>query len=196
MSWVILIVQMSENLLHMFHTKLRQCATTPSCQVSKPFYGISTEKHVLTSVINTIVRYNLLHTIMNSIEYSNKCTSLISNNGATIVNNSGGVPIGIKYVKLKFVLCFTIFTRGLGVGVGFSRIFFFMQTNKSKRPYYQRVEKQNPASSLTVFVWIGEVNESSNLKIQSVHCVFSTQSYFHRLHMLLKDRRDSFIKCF
>ena len=132
MSWAILIVQMSENLLHMFPTKLRQCATTPSCQVSKPFYGFSTETHVLTSVINTIVRYNLLHTLMNSIEYSNKCTSLISNNGATIVNNSGGVHIGIKYIKLKFVACFTIFTLGLGVGVGFSRIFFLCRQTKQK----------------------------------------------------------------
>ena len=85
MSWVILIVQMSENLPHMFPTKLRQCATTPSCQVSKPFYGISTEMQLLTAVINTFVRYYLLHTLMNSIQYSYICTSIISNNGAKIV---------------------------------------------------------------------------------------------------------------
>ena len=74
MSWVILIVQMSENLLHMFPTKSRQCATTPFSQVSKPFYGISTEMHVLTAVINTIVRYYLLHTFISSIQYSCICT--------------------------------------------------------------------------------------------------------------------------
>ena len=85
MSWAILIVQMSENLLRMFPTKLRQCATTPSCQVSKPFYGISTEMHVLTAVINTVVRYYLLHTLMNLIQYSNICTSIISNNDTKIV---------------------------------------------------------------------------------------------------------------
>ena len=85
MSWVILIVQMSENLPHMFPTKLRQCATTPFCQVSKPFYGISTEMHVLTAVINTVVRYYLLHTLMNLIQYSNICTSIISNNDTKIV---------------------------------------------------------------------------------------------------------------
>ena len=134
------------------------------------FMVFSTEMHVLTAVINTIVRYFLLQTLMNSIQYSYMyiCTSIIFNNDATIVDNSGGIPKGILCIKL-----FYNFTGGLGVGVLSHS--FFMQTNKTKRPYYQRVENQNPASSLTVFVWIGEVNESSNLKIQSVHCVFSTQ---------------------
>ena len=97
--WAILIVQMSENLLHMFPTKSRQCATTPSCQVSKPFYGINQQMHVLTAVINTIVRYYLLHTLMNLIQYINIRTSITSNNCGTIVDNSGAGPKGIKWEK-------------------------------------------------------------------------------------------------
>ena len=99
MLWAILIVQMSENLLHMFPTKLRQCATTLSCRVSKPFYGINTEMHVLTAVINTIVRYYLLHTLMNLIQYINICTIITYNSCTTIVDNSGGGPRGIKRAK-------------------------------------------------------------------------------------------------
>ena len=100
-------------------------------------------------------------------------------------------------MKSFFVWCCGGLGGGGGGGGGGGQSHSFL-CRKIKQEDYTINEKEirNPATSLTVFVWNGEVGEESNLKIQFVHCVFSTQLYFHRLHMLLKDRRDSFIKCF